>query len=120
MDKRSPGVDAKQRPLAQTVAKLDVCQEDSIYQLAELGRISGEMPRANVSSSVVRFGDCDYDSLRVAGLARSVLIRLGYCHTCSPNYCLLNRSTCRFFFPWPLQPHQVYDENTQRVSLFLF
>ena len=23
----------------------------------------------------------------------------------------------RFFFPWPFQPHQVYDENTQRVAL---
>ncbi len=117
VDKRSPGVDAKQRPMNQPVPKLGVYQEDSLYQLAEIGRVSGEMPRANVSSSVVKFGGYDCDSLRVAGLARSVLIRLGYCHTCSPNYCLLNRSCCRFFFPWPLQPHQVYDENTQRVAL---
>ncbi len=144
MDKRSPGVDAKQRPMDQPVPQLGVYQEDSLYQLAEIGRVSGEMPRANVSSSVEKFGGYDCDSLRVAGLARSVLIRLGYCHTCSPNYCLLNRSCCRFrmavragtlfrlmlwevwfidssaamfFFPWPLQRHQVYDENTQRVAL---
>ena len=80
----------------QPIPRLEAYQEDSLYQMAEIARISGEMPRAEVSSSVVKFGGYDCDSLRVAGLARSVLIRLGYCHTCSPNYCLLNRSCCRF------------------------
>ena len=94
VDKRSPGVDAKQRPLNQTVPKLDTFQEDSLYQLAHLGRISGEMPRADVSSAAVKWGGYTFDSLRVAGLARSVLIKLGYCHSCTPHYCLLNRSTC--------------------------
>ena len=28
-----------------------------------------------------------------------------------------DRATCRFFFPWPEQPQQQYDENTERVAL---
>ena len=76
--------------------------------VAYLGRISAEMPRPDVSSDRgVPFGGYTYDSLRISGLARSVLIKLGYCHTCSPNYCLAGRSCCRFFFPWPHQPYQV-------------
>lgn len=107
--KASLGATDKQRPHDQAVRKLDAdeFQEDSIYQLADIARVAGEMPRPDVSSTSVPWGGYDYDSLRVAGLARSVLIRLGYCHVCSPNYCLLNRSTCRFFFPWPHQPYQV-------------
>ncbi len=50
-------------------------------------------------------------------LRRSVLIKLNYLHVCTPAYCLLNRATCRFFFPWPRQPYQVYDDNTQRLAL---
>ena len=80
----------------QAVPLLETYQEDSLYQMAEVARVSGEMPRADVTSGDVKFGGYDYDSLRVAGLARAVLVRLGYCHTCSPNYCLLNRSCCRF------------------------
>ena len=101
MDKRTPGVDGKQRPADQPVPLLQRYQEDSLYQMAEIARISGEMPRANILSDDVKFGGYDCESLRVAGLARAVLVRLGYCHTCSPNYCLLNRQCCRFFFPWP-------------------
>ena len=76
-------------------------QEDSIYQLSELARISGEMPRPDVSSTIsVKWGGYDWDTLRIAGLARSVLMKLGYLHTCTPAYCLKNRPACRFFFPW--------------------
>ena len=28
-----------------------------------------------------------------------------------------DRSSCRFFFPWPYQPYQVYDANSERVAL---
>ncbi len=49
-------------------------------------------------------------------LRRSVLIKLNYLHVCTPAYCLLHRATCRFFFPWPRQPHQVYVDNTQRLA----
>lgn len=40
-----------------------------------------------------------------------------YIHYCSKKYCLLNRSTCRGFYPWPKQPQQQYDENVDRVAL---
>ena len=89
--------------------------EDSIYQFAEVGRISGEMPRADVSGA--NWGGYDAESLRIAGLARSKLARLGYLHSCTPSYCLKDRCCCRFFFPWPEHPHQVYDQNTQRLAL---
>ena len=60
---------------------------------------------------------CFSDTLRIAGLCRSVLVKLNYHHVCTPAYCLLNRASCRFFFPWPQQTYQVYDENTQRLAL---
>ena len=28
-----------------------------------------------------------------------------------------DRSSCRFFYPWPYQPYQVYDANSERVAL---
>lgn len=115
------GADPKQRSLTDIALKPlpdDEFQEDSIYQLSEVARISGEMPRPNVASvDGVRWGGFDCETLRVAGLGRSVLIKLNYHHVCTPAYCLLNRSHCRFFFPWPKQPYQVYDENTQRLAL---
>ena len=40
-----------------------------------------------------------------------------YIHACTPVYCLHNRSTCRFFFPWKEQQQQQYDEGTQRIAL---
>ena len=97
--RKSKGVDPKQRPLTEHVPDLkgEEFQEDSVYQLAELARISGEMPRASVASSDrVRWGGYDWDSLRIAGLGRSVLIKLNYIHVRTPAYCLLNRATCRF------------------------
>ena len=91
------------------------------------------------------WGGYDWDSLRIAGLARGVLTKLNYMHVCTPAYRLLNRASCRFFFSWcvafeaaslstrklfanhlhvvcfkghwPQQPYQVYDENTQRLAL---
>jgi len=143
------GVTAKQRSItAKPLLKLttDEFQEDSLYQLSEIARISGEMPRPDVSTtSSVKWGGYDWDSLRIAGLARGVLTKLNYMHVCTPASCLLNRASCRFFFPWcvafeaaslstrklfanhlhvvcfkghwPQQPYQVYDENTQRLAL---
>ena len=35
----------------------------------------------------------------------------------SYRYCLQNRTTCRHFYPWPEQPQQQFDENTNRVAL---
>ena len=38
-------------------------------------------------------------------------------HNCTPSYCLQDPCSCRFFSPWPRQPQQQYDENTDRVAL---
>jgi hypothetical protein len=118
---KKKGADPRQRPITDTsIEPLDdhEFQEDSIYQLAEMGRISGEMPRPNVANADgIRWGGFDWATLRMAGLCRSVLIKLNYHHVCTPAYCMLNRSNCRFLFPWPKQPYQVYDENTQRLAL---
>ena len=101
------GAEPKQRPLTHTPMRLEADQEDSVYQLSELARISAEMPRPDVSSEGVKWGGFDWDTLRIAGLARAVLVKLNYLHVCTPAYCLLNRATCRFFYPWPQQPYQV-------------
>ena len=121
IEAKKKGADPKQRSLTEKLidpVQGNEFQEDSIYQLAEIGRISGEMPRPNVAhGDDLRWGGFDCGTLRVAGLCRSVLIKLNYHHVCTPAYCLLNRATCRFFFPWPEQTYQVYDENTQRLAL---
>ena len=63
------------------------------------------------------WGGYTVEKLRIAGLARAIQQRLPYLHRCSSLYCLKNRSTCRFFYPWPYQPHQCFDCNTERVAL---
>ena len=91
----SPGCEHKQRPFDQRVPPItgEEAQEDSVYQLAEVARISAEMPRADVSGE--DWGGFDVETLRIAGLCRTQLIRLNYLHTCTPIYCLKGRSTCR-------------------------
>ena len=84
------------------------------YHRAEVGRVNAEMVRPDVSGE--NCGGYDYEKLRIAGLARAIQSRL-YLHSCTSKYCLQNRTTCRFFFPWPAQAQQQYDENTQRVAL---
>ena len=75
-----------------------ICQEDNMYHKAEVGRIWTEMVRPSVAGE--RHGGFDdYQKLRLAGLARSIQSRL-YLHSCSHKYCLANRSSCRFFFPF--------------------
>ena len=118
---KKKGADPKQRSLTDNITNQladEDFQEDSIYQMAEIARIFGGMPRPNVeNSNGVSWGGFDCGTLRIAGLCRSVLIKLNYHHVCTPAYCLLNRASCRFFFPWPQQTYQVYDENTQRLAL---
>ena len=89
----------KQRPRDQTVHELTGAeyQEDSFYQLARAGRVSAEMVRPNISGPA--WGGYDCQKLRIAGLARSIQYRMPYLHTCSPSYCMKDRSSCRFFFP---------------------
>ena len=90
-------------------------QFDNVYQHAHVGQISAEMVRPDVTGEA--WGGYDVEKLRMAGLARAVQMRLPYLHHCNPAYCLKDRSSCRFFFPWPYQPYQCFDENTQRVAL---
>ena len=84
-----------------------------MYHLTHMGRIVTEMVRPIVKGA--SYGGFNYEKLRIAGLARHIQSRL-YLHSCSPQYCLKGRTTCRFFFPWPKQPQQQYDENTERVA----
>ncbi len=91
-------------------------QEDSLYHLFECGRVLAEMVRPNVAGENWG-GYRDRECLQLAGLARAIQIKLRYPHVCTPQYCLKDRSCCRFFFPWPKQPYQVYDANTERVAL---
>ena len=50
-------------------------------------------------SSVAKWSSCR--RLYIAGLARTIQMRLPYLHRCSPIYCLKDRPCCRFFYPWP-------------------
>ena len=77
---------AQMRPPQQQPQQL---QHDSCYQLSEMGRVSAEMVRPTVAPG--DFGGYDVEMLRVAALARTMLIRLKYLHICSPVYCLKER-----------------------------
>ncbi len=81
-----PGTEPKQRPpTAARIKPQENIQEDSVYQLAEVARVSAEMPRADVNANAGGvWGGWDAETLRIAGLARSILIRLHYCHVCAP------------------------------------
>ena len=118
--RQAPGSEPRQRPKDQIVKKLtdDAYQEDNCYQHAFMGRIQTEMVRPAVEGWIDDWGHGgfgDYEKLRIAGLARAIQSKL-YLHSCSKKYCLQGRTTCRFFFPWPEQPQQQYDENTERVA----
>ena len=80
----------KQRPLGSSLPpspqQPQKLQHDSCYQLAEMGRVSAELPRPTVTPG--DFGGYDVEMLRMASLARTMLIRLKYLHICSPVYCL--------------------------------
>jgi len=114
-EKSNKNAGPKQRPRSETVA--DVAerdyQEDNMYHNAEMARVETEMIRPYVAGEA--WGGYGWQHLRIAGLARVIQTRL-YLHRCSTAYCLKNRSTCRFFFPWPHQPFQQHDENMDRVA----
>jgi len=108
------GIKPCQRPRNQKVAPLPVYQEDNCYHRVQMGRVMTEMVRP-ITHGDGHGGFNDYANLRLAGLARAIQTKL-YIHSCSKKYCLQNRSTCRFFFPWPQQPQQQYCSNTERVA----
>ena len=70
----------------------------------------------NSTQDGTAWGGYTLHRLRIAALVRAIQTKF-YLHSCSPRYCLQNRSSCRFFFPWPRQPQQQYDENTDRIAL---
>ena len=104
-----PGTKHRQRPQTQTVAPLAKYQEDHVYQVAKVGRIITEMVRPSVKGIVDRrrYGGWDYERLRIAGLARCIQTKMAL-HSCTTKYCLQNRSSCRFFFPWPSRCYHCY------------
>ena len=108
------GTQPCQRPRNQKVSPLAVYQEDNCYHRVQMGKVMTEMVRPSTSGEG-HGGFNDYTKLRMAGLARAIQTKL-YLHSCSKKYCLQNRSTCRFFFPWPQQPQQQYCCNTERVA----
>ena len=88
-----------------------------MYYQTEVARINAEMVRPFIGHAGGKtWGGYTYERFVVAGLARHIQTRQ-YLHECSYSYCLKNRSSCRFFYPWPEQPQQQYDENTERVAL---
>ena len=88
----TPGTTPKQRPATQAVLPLPHTHEDDMYHRAEMARVTAEMVRPNVSGGW--WGGYSVEKMRIAGLARAIQSRL-LLHTCSPKYCLQDRSTCR-------------------------
>ena len=89
-----------------------------MYYHSHVARVWAEMVRPGVahSDSDGPWAGHSVETLLVAGLARAIQTKL-YLHSCTPKYCLKNRTKCRFFFPWPRQATQQYDANTERVAL---
>jgi len=105
VERATPGREPRQRPSSQVIKPLEPHVEDSIYQMFECGRVLAEMVRPSLDGEKWG-GYADVDHLRIAGLARSIQVKLKYPHMCSPAYCLKDRSSCRFFFPWRI-PSQI-------------
>jgi len=86
--------------------------EDDVYYKFEVARVLAQLVRPRR----VAPGPRARDILLWGFLLRTIQTHL-YVHSCTPLYCLKNRSSCRFFFPWPEQGEQQFDETTQRVAL---
>ena len=117
--RQAPGTQLRQRPKNQAVDPLPEghYQHDNLYHHAEVGEIRTEMVRLCVASADgFGWGGFDVKKRRIVGLARTIQSRL-YLHSCSAKYCLQNRSTCRFFFPWPQQPQL---QHLSASSIFVF
>ena len=80
-------------------------QHDSCYQLAEMGRVSAELPRPIVTP--VDFGGYDIEMLRVGALARTMLIRLKYLHICSPVYPVVIIRLVQLSYAWRMRAHAI-------------
>ena len=114
ISRTAAGSAQKQRPASQSVEAVTPYQEDDLYYKYYAGRVMAEMVRPDVSGA--DWGGYSCETLRIAGLARSMQTKL-YLHSCTHVYCKKDSNVCRFFFPWPQQPQQQYDLNTERVAL---
>ena len=92
-------------------------QEDEVYYDQEMARVVAELVRPDLRSAdpSQKWGGYTFEQLVVAAFARAVQTR-EYVHHCSDRYCLKHRASCRFFFPWPKQMQQQYDENPERIA----
>ncbi len=111
------GAGQKQRPKTSEAVAVEPYQEDEVYYQHHAARVIAELVRPDVRSveGGPLWGGYAFDKLVVAGFARAVQTR-SYIHHCSPKYCLKHSSSCRFFFPWPKQVQQQYDENMERIA----
>ena len=106
LPRTAPGTAPRQRPSEQHVPIVKDHEHD-IYHRAEMGRVNAEMvrPHCRELENGSPWGGYDVDKMRICGLARAIQTKL-YLHACSPKYCLLDRTSCRVFFPWPFMPQQ--------------
>ena len=88
-------------------------KEDHSYYFAEVARVNAELVLPLLDPGgppgLVQKQLC------WAFLLRTVQTRF-YLHSCTTRYCLQNRRSCRFWFPWPQQHEQQFDESTERVA----
>ena len=106
-----PGVEKPDEISRGPVAR-EMNAEDDVYYRTETARVLAELVRPILPVEDAR----SREVLLWAFLLRCVQTLL-YIHACTQLYCLKNRVSCRFFFPWEQQEEQQYDENTQRIAL---
>ena len=82
LPRSAPGSESRQRLPTFKVDKLKDFQWDTVCQRTELGEISAEMVRADVSGS--NWAGHTWETLRVCGFGRSIL-RNACVHTCTPG-----------------------------------
>lgn len=102
--------DAETEPGRQTV---EDGKEDHPYYHTEAGRVHAQLVRPQLDPATPM--ELAQKHLLWGFLLRTIQVR-GYLHGCTMRYCLLNRRCCRFFYPWPLQPEQQFDDKTQRTA----
>ena len=95
-----PGSDPKQRPRDSQAPLQTERQEDNVYQANQVGQITAEMVRPDVSGK--NWGGFDHEQLRIAALARAIQSRLPYLHHCNAVYCLQDRPSCRSVEKYPV------------------
>jgi hypothetical protein len=88
-------------------------KEDHPYYFAEVARVNAELVRPVLGTAAPAARVQEH--LLWAFLLRGIQTEL-YLHSCTIRYCLQNRRTCRFFYPWPEQPEQQFDEERQRTA----